>query len=89
MVTSASQLTTCVKYEEIGETTHSIFEDMIKKIPFGHNTAALPDLTVLMLSYDRGYVFRDFAAKMMDCGTRIHSTLKRCPWAPKTYNKNR
>ena len=41
-----------------------------------------PDLTVIMLGYDRGYIFRDFAAKMMDCGARIHSTLKRCLWAP-------
>ena len=24
---------------------------------------------------------------MMDCGSRIHSTLKRCPWAPITYDQ--
>ena len=41
-----------------------------------------------MLGYDRGYVFKDFVAKMMDCGTQIHSTLKRCPWAPITYDQN-
>ena len=23
----------------------------------------------------------------MDCGSRIHSTLKRCPWAPITYDQ--
>ena len=79
MATDASQLATCVKYKEIGETTNSVFKEMITKISFGHNTAALPDLTGLMLGYDRGYVFRDFVANMMNCGARIHSILKRCP----------
>ena len=88
MATGALQLATCVKYEENGETTNSAFDDMITKIAFGNNTAATPDLTGLMLGYDRGYVFRDFIAKMTDCGTRIHSTLKRCPWAPITYDQN-
>ena len=88
MATGASQLATCVKYEENGESTNSVFEDMVTKISFGHNTAALPDLTGLMLGYDQGYVFRDFLSKMMDCGTRIHSTLKRYPWAPVTYDQN-
>lgn len=70
------------------ETTNSAFDDMITKIAFGHNTAAAPDLAGLMIGYDRGYVFRDFVAKMMDSGTCIHSTLKRCPWAPISYDQN-
>ena len=59
MATGAMQLATCVKYEENGETTNSIFDSMITNIAFGHNTAALPNLTGLMLGYDRGYVFRE------------------------------
>ena len=57
METGASQLATCVKYEENGESTNSVFEDMVTKISFGHNTASLPDLTCLIFSYDRGYAF--------------------------------
>ena len=49
MAIGASQLATCVKYEENGETTDSVFEDMVTKISFGHSTASLPDLTGLML----------------------------------------
>ena len=88
MAAGASQLASCVKYEENGETTNSVFEDMITKIAFGQNTTALPDLTGLILGYDRGYVFRDFISKMVDCGARIHSTLKRCLWDPITYDQN-
>ena len=87
MATGTIQLATCVKYEENGDTANSIFDNMITNIAFGHNTAALPNLTGLMLGYDRGYVFRDCIAKMMDCGSRIHSTLKICPWAPITYDQ--
>ena len=88
MATGASQLETCVKYEENGESINLVFEDMVTKISFGHNTAALLDLTGIILGYDRGYFFKDFISKMMDCGTRIHSTLKPCPWAPVTYDQN-
>ena len=88
MATGASQLATCAKYEENGEITNSVFEDMVTKISFGHNTASLLDLTGLMLGYDREYIFRDFVSKMVDYGARIHSTLKRCPWAPITYDQN-
>ena len=88
MATAALQLATCAKYEENGETTNSALDDMITKISFGNNTAGAPDLTGLMLGYDRGYVFREFVAKMIDCGTRIHTTLKRSPWVPITYDQN-
>ena len=88
MAAGASQLASCVKYEENGDITNSILEDMVMKTSFGHNTAALPDLTSLMLGYDRGYIFRDFIPKMVDCGARTHFTLKRCPWDPITYDQN-
>ena len=86
MVTGAMKLATCMKHEEIGETTNSVFEEMITKIIFGHSIAALPDITGLMIRYDSSYVFIIFFVKMMDCGTRIHYTLKRCPWTPVTYD---
>ena len=79
MATGASQLASCVKYEEVRENTQSVFNEMITKIAFDHNTAALPDLTGLMLGYDWGYVYKECVADMMDCGTCIHSTLKSCP----------
>ena len=47
MATGASQLASHMKYEENGETTNSVLEDIVTKISFGHNTAALPDLTGL------------------------------------------
>ena len=34
-----------------------------------------------------GDMFCDFLVKMMDCGTRIDSTLKRVPWDSITYNQ--
>lgn len=71
MAIGATQLAICVKYEENGETTNSAFEDMITKISFGNHTARAPDLTGLMLGYNKEYVFQYFIAKMMDCGTRI------------------
>ena len=77
MATGAIQLATCVKYEENGESTNSVFDNLITNIAFGHNTAALPNLTGLMLGYYRGYIFKEFVAKMMDCGARIHSTMTR------------
>lgn len=89
MTTGASQLRTCVKYEENGENSYSTFDDMITKISFGHNTAAPTDLTGLMLRYDKGYILRRFLAKIMDCGARVHLTLKRCPWAPITYDQHK
>ena len=61
---------------------------MVANISFGHSTAILPDITDLMIGYGRGYAFKDFVAKIMDCGTRIHSTLKCSPWAPITYEQN-
>ena len=61
---------------------------MITKVAFGHNTAVLLDLNELVLGYERGYVFRDFVAKMMDHRKHIHSTIKRCQWAPVTYDQN-
>ena len=48
MATGALQLAICVKYDENGESTNSVFEDMVIKINFGHNKAALTDLTGLM-----------------------------------------
>ena len=87
MATGEIQITTCVKYEENGEITNSIFDSMVTKIAFGTNTAALPNITGLVLSYDRRCIFRDFIAKIMNCESRIHSALKRCPWPPITYDQ--
>ena len=53
MATGALQLASSVKYEENGKTTNSAFDDVIKKIAFGNNTSAVPDLAGLMLGYDR------------------------------------
>ena len=62
------------------------FESMVRKIEFGHNIVDQPNLTGLILGYDRGCVFRDFIAKM-DCGSRIRSTLNSCPWKPIIYDQ--
>ena len=60
MATGATQVATCVKYKEVGETANTVFEDMITNISFDHNTAAMTDLTGLMLGYDMGYGFHNF-----------------------------
>ena len=46
---------------------------MITTIIFGHNKAALPNLTVVILGYGMGYIFIEFIAKIIDCGSRIYS----------------
>ena len=76
MATGALQLASCVKYEENGETTNSAFDNVLTKVAVGNNTAAVPHMTGLMLGCDTGHVFRDFIAKLTDCGSRIRSTLK-------------
>ena len=60
MATGVSHISTCVKYGENGKSTSSVFEEMVIKIPFSHNTATLSDLIGLILGYDQGYDFRDF-----------------------------
>ena len=72
MATGATQLATCVKHEENGESTNSVLEDMVTKISFGCNTASLTDLTGLILGHDQGHVFRNFASNIFDCGARMH-----------------
>ena len=88
METATTQFTNCVIYEELDKTTNSVFEIMVTKIVFGNNTATLPNLTGLMIGNDRGYLFRDFIAKIMDAGTIIYSTLKRYPWVSSTYDQH-
>ena len=78
MTTRVTQLATCAKHEENGETANYAFEGMVTKIMFGHNPASLPDTKGLMLGNERGHTFRNFASKIVDCGARMHSTLKHC-----------
>ena len=47
MATGAMQLTTCKKYEENGESTYSVFDNMITNIAFGHNTLVMIEVIVL------------------------------------------
>ena len=56
MAPGTSQLVSYVKYEEVRESTKSIFNDIITKIAFGHNITALSDLTGLMIGYNCGCV---------------------------------
>ena len=49
---------------------------MVIKIAFGHNAVALPNITGLMIGYDRVCVFRYFIAKMMDYGPHTHKQNK-------------
>ena len=88
MATGTLQLASCVKCKENSKTTNSSLYYMITKIAFGSNNATEPDLTGLMLGCDRGHVLREFIAKIIDCGSRIYSTLKHYPWIPITCDQN-
>lgn len=88
MATRPIQIITCANYEKFGETTQSVFEGMASKIIFGHNIEALPDLSGLMLGFGIICKFMIFLAKTMDCGSRIHSTLKIYPWLHIVYDQN-
>ena len=77
-----SCLATYVKDEDNREKINSVLEDMVTKILFVKNAESLSRLTSLIIGHDQFYVFRDFVSKMVDCGARIRSTLKRCLYDP-------
>ena len=87
MSTGAMQVTTCVKCEDNGETAKSIFDSIVTNFIRGHNTSDIPNITSIVLVYVNGYAFKDVITKMMDCGSRIYSTLKHYPWAPIIYDQ--
>ena len=47
IATGAMQLATCVKYKENGESTNSVFDNLITNIAFGHNTLVMIEVMFL------------------------------------------